>query len=303
MARIFEGIRSVFACSCSGSCVASRPRRPPRPPKATGDAASCPRWRARHRRRHRDRQRRIHARWRHASAPPRSPCPSAGLWASPRPPPIPISALKSGCRRPRLERQIPGRRLGRIGRRDLARRHAGGAEGGLCHHVHRQWPYHRYRRSPMAAANRPGRWAIPKRCWISPSAPCTSPPSPPSRWCDDFYGRTPRAVLFRGLFAGRPSRPDGGDAAFPPIMTASLPGAPAWHWANQMINATWNSRAALQGSQRHDRAKRRDSQQGDHRGLRQAGRRGRRRDFRSAPLPFRSRHAVCASRATPPANA
>jgi len=29
-------------------------------------------------------------------------------------------------------------------------------------------------------------------------------------------------------------------------MTGNRAGAPAWHWANQMINATWNSRATLQ---------------------------------------------------------
>ena len=49
---------------------------------------------------------------------------------------------------------------------------------------------------------------------------------------------------------------------FPDDYDGIVAGAPAWHWANQMINATWNSRAALQGSQRHHGAKRRTPQQG-----------------------------------------
>ena len=32
---------------------------------------------------------------------------------------------------------------------------------------------------------------------------------------------------------------------FPADYDGIVAGAPAWHWANQMINATWNSRAAL----------------------------------------------------------
>ena len=39
--------------------------------------------------------------------------------------------------------KFQARRFGRLGRRDLARPHADGAEGRLCHHVHRQWPCHR----------------------------------------------------------------------------------------------------------------------------------------------------------------
>ena len=32
---------------------------------------------------------------------------------------------------------------------------------------------------------------------------------------------------------------------FPDDYDGIVAGAPAWHWANQMINASWNSRAAL----------------------------------------------------------
>ena len=46
---------------------------------------------------------------------------------------------------------------------------------------------------------------------------------------------------------------------FPADYDGIVAGAPAWHWANQMINATWNSRAALQDASAITRAKRRRS--------------------------------------------
>ena len=57
------------------------PARPSRPTPKSRAPNTCP----------------MAARW----APPRSPCPSAGWSGSPHPQPIPISALKSGCRRRR----------------------------------------------------------------------------------------------------------------------------------------------------------------------------------------------------------
>ena len=57
---------------------------------------------------------------------------------------------------------------------------------------------------------------------------------------------------------------------YPADYDGIVAGAPAWHWANQMINATWNAKAALKDADRHHGAKHADSQQGHHRGLRQA---------------------------------
>lgn len=59
-----------------------------------------------------------------------------------------------------------------------------------------------------------------------------------------FYGRKARESYFVGCSQG------GHHALmeatrFPDDYDGIVAGAPAWHWANQMINATWNSRAAL----------------------------------------------------------
>ena len=60
-----------------------------------------------------------------------------------------------------------------------------------------------------------------------------------------FYGRTALRSYFVGCSQG------GHHALmeatrYPADYDGIVAGAPAWHWANQMINATWNSRAALQ---------------------------------------------------------
>jgi len=60
-----------------------------------------------------------------------------------------------------------------------------------------------------------------------------------------FYGRPALRAYFVGCSQGghhalmEASR-------FPDDYDGIVAGAPAWHWANQMINATWNSRATLQ---------------------------------------------------------
>ncbi|HXR96015.1 MAG TPA: tannase/feruloyl esterase family alpha/beta hydrolase [Rhizomicrobium sp.] len=59
-----------------------------------------------------------------------------------------------------------------------------------------------------------------------------------------FYGRKARESYFVGCSQG------GHHALmeatrFPADYDGIVAGAPAWHWANQMINATWNSRAAM----------------------------------------------------------
>jgi hypothetical protein len=60
----------------------------------------------------------------------------------------------------------------------------------------------------------------------------------------DFYGRKPGQAYFVGCSQGghhalmEASR-------FPADYDGIVAGAPAWHWANQMVNATWNSQAAL----------------------------------------------------------
>ena len=59
----------------------------------------------------------------------------------------------------------------------------------------------------------------------------------------DFYGRKASQSYFVGCSQG------GHHALmeatrFPDDFDGIIAGAPAWHWANQMINATWNSRAA-----------------------------------------------------------
>ena len=59
----------------------------------------------------------------------------------------------------------------------------------------------------------------------------------------DFYGRKASESYFVGCSQG------GHHALmeatrFPDDYDGIVAGAPAWHWANQMINATWNSRAA-----------------------------------------------------------
>jgi feruloyl esterase len=59
-----------------------------------------------------------------------------------------------------------------------------------------------------------------------------------------FYGRTALRSYFVGCSQGghhalmEASR-------YPADYDGIVAGAPAWHWANQMINATWNSQAAL----------------------------------------------------------
>jgi feruloyl esterase len=60
----------------------------------------------------------------------------------------------------------------------------------------------------------------------------------------DFYGKKASQSYFVGCSQG------GHHALmeatrFPDDFDGIIAGAPAWHWANQMINATWNSRAAL----------------------------------------------------------
>ena len=60
----------------------------------------------------------------------------------------------------------------------------------------------------------------------------------------DFYGKNASQSYFVGCSQG------GHHALmeatrFPQDYDGIVAGAPAWHWANQMINATWNSRAAL----------------------------------------------------------
>ena len=60
-----------------------------------------------------------------------------------------------------------------------------------------------------------------------------------------FYGRPSLRSYFVGCSQG------GHHALmeatrYPADYDGIVAGAPAWHWANQMINATWNSRAALQ---------------------------------------------------------
>ncbi len=60
----------------------------------------------------------------------------------------------------------------------------------------------------------------------------------------DFYGRKASESYFVGCSQG------GHHALmeatrFPDDYDGIVAGAPAWHWANQMINAAWNSRAAL----------------------------------------------------------
>ena len=61
---------------------------------------------------------------------------------------------------------------------------------------------------------------------------------------ESFYGKKPSQSYFVGCSQG------GHHALmeatrFPDDYNGIVAGAPAWHWANQMINATWNSRAAL----------------------------------------------------------
>ncbi|HEY4273952.1 MAG TPA: tannase/feruloyl esterase family alpha/beta hydrolase [Rhizomicrobium sp.] len=61
----------------------------------------------------------------------------------------------------------------------------------------------------------------------------------------DFYGRKASEAYFVGCSQG------GHHALmeatrFPDDYDGVVAGAPAWHWATQMVNATWNSRAALQ---------------------------------------------------------
>ena len=85
-----------------------------------------------------------------------------------------------------------------------------------------------------------------------------------------FYGRKASESYFVGCSQG------GHHALmeatrFPADYDGIVAGAPAWHWANQMINATWNSRAALAGSHRADHGKRRPAQPQSDRGLRCTG--------------------------------
>jgi feruloyl esterase len=60
----------------------------------------------------------------------------------------------------------------------------------------------------------------------------------------DFYGRSAGQAYFVGCSQGghhalmEASR-------YPADYDGIVAGAPAWHWANQMVNATWNSQAAL----------------------------------------------------------
>jgi feruloyl esterase len=60
----------------------------------------------------------------------------------------------------------------------------------------------------------------------------------------DFYGRKPGQAYFVGCSQGghhalmEASR-------YPADYDGIVAGAPAWHWASQMVNATWNSQAAL----------------------------------------------------------
>ena len=62
-------------------------------------------------------------------------------------------------------------------------------------------------------------------------------------------------ILFRRLFARRPSRPDGSDAAIPPIMTAWSAGAAPWQWTRLMLGAHLEQHAGAEGPQRHDALK------------------------------------------------
>ena len=106
----------------------------------------------------------------------------------------------------------------------------------------------------------------------------------------DFYGKKASESYFVGCSQG------GHHALmeatrFPDDYDGIVAGAPAWHWANQMINATWNSRAALLDPSRLDGRKRRPAQPPRDRGLRRTGRRQGWRDRGSPPMPFRSRLA------------
>ena len=59
-----------------------------------------------------------------------------------------------------------------------------------------------------------------------------------------FYGRKASESYFVGCSQGGHHALMEA-ARFPGDFDGIVAGAPAWHWANQMINATWNSRAAL----------------------------------------------------------
>ena len=71
-------------------------------------------------------------------------------------------------------------------------------------------------------------------------------------------------------------------------MTASSRARAPWKWTALMLGHTWNAKPAMSDPQRHHRRERRNPQSPHDRGLRQAGRGGRRRDRRSAPLHRRS---------------
>ena len=61
---------------------------------------------------------------------------------------------------------------------------------------------------------------------------------------ESFYGRKAAEAYFVGCSTGgRQALMEA--SRFPEDFNGILAGAPAWHWTNQMVNATWNSEAAL----------------------------------------------------------
>jgi len=61
---------------------------------------------------------------------------------------------------------------------------------------------------------------------------------------DEFYGRKAAERYFVGCSTGgRQALMEA--TRFPDDFDGIVAGAPAWHWTNQMVNATWNSEAAL----------------------------------------------------------
>jgi feruloyl esterase len=61
---------------------------------------------------------------------------------------------------------------------------------------------------------------------------------------EKFYGHRPSQSYFVGCSTGgRQALMEA--TRFPDDFNGIVAGAPAWHWTNQMINATWNSEAAL----------------------------------------------------------
>src|SRR3978361_1947670 len=96
------------------------------------------------------------------------------------------------------------------------------------------------RPGPMAAANRPGRWGIRKRCWISPSPPRHGPPVAAKQVVRRFYGHTALQSYFVGCSQGghhalmEASR-------YPEDYDGIVAGAPGWEWMNLMAAELGNS--------------------------------------------------------------